>query len=137
MPKDLLSFEDFAGGGTGSTPASSSQRQRATPSPATLTYEEFTGSSPAEDSPFAGAFDTTLKGLKAVGGEAAALADLVLSVPGFLVNVGAQLGGTVQAAARGTPMSGTGNVRPDLPTPTDQVERRFLRPIGVGGGVEP
>lgn len=42
-----------------------------------------------------------LNGLKAAGGEAAALADFVLGVPGFMVGVGAQLGGTVQAFARG------------------------------------
>lgn len=103
---DVLSYEDFAGG-KGQSETSSSTAAKGPSLPANqekgISYEEFSGEK--TDSPYAGVFDKTMKGLKAVGGEAAALADFVLSVPGFIVQTGAQLGGTVQAAARGVPLT--------------------------------
>jgi hypothetical protein len=100
----LLTDEEFlgTGGGTGARPSSSLATG---PSPASgpsklLTDEEFLG--PAKSRMPEG-LDKALSNLKAVGGEAAALSDLVLSLPGFAMGVGAQLGGTVQAFARGEP----------------------------------
>lgn len=99
-----LSFEDFAGGST--PPDTSSSSLGKSFSPANQSFEEFSGgTSPSPSSPFALDFDKTLNGLKAMGGEAAAVIDLVASVPGFILGTGAALGGTVQAAARGVPFS--------------------------------
>jgi hypothetical protein len=68
--------------------------------PATMTLEEFSGG-PLEPPASQQVFDRTLLGLKRMGGEAAAISDLVLSMPGFIMGVGAQLGGTVMARAAG------------------------------------
>lgn len=96
----ILPASPWAGGGTGASGA-----------PAALSAEAFFGDAGGPASPSKSnlreqvgpAVDRTLLGLKRMGGEAAALADLVLSIPGFVLGTGAQLGGTVSAAARGIP----------------------------------
>ena len=47
------------------------------------------------------AISTTMGHLKNMGGTTAVLADMVLSLPGFALSVGAQYGGTLQAMGRG------------------------------------
>lgn len=80
---------------------------------AELSFEDFSGTkAPGTAKPKMGAkqalevgLNDTVRNWKQMGGEAAAVADLILSIPGFVLNVGAQLGGTVQAAARGVPLT--------------------------------
>src|SRR3990167_3425334 len=101
-----ISFEEAVGGGPAKV-SSSSLPSRAF-QPTAISFEEAMGIPPLK-SPVPGFKEPSplgfaLEGLKAMGGETAALADLVLALPGFLTGVGAQLGGTVQAAARGVPL---------------------------------
>jgi len=51
------------------------------------------------------ALQSGMEAAKNLGGSAAVLADMVLSLPGFVMGVGAQAGGTIAAAARGVPLS--------------------------------
>ncbi len=51
------------------------------------------------------ALQSGVEAAKNLGGSAAVLADMVLSLPGFVMGVGAQAGGTIAAAARGVPLS--------------------------------
>ena len=95
MPTEMT-LEAFAGG---ARPAGAGV-QGVEP-PATMSFEEFAGA--PEGSPTSQVFDRTLLGLKRMGGEAAAISDLVLSMPGLVMGVGAQLGGTVMARAAGVP----------------------------------
>ena len=105
----LLDLEEFAGAETGAASPPSPLSSR-TPTPAILSAEDFEDAGgafvPSGERPgmkAAQILEKGISGAKAVGGEAAALADLVLSLPGFALGVGAQLGGTVQAFARGEP----------------------------------
>jgi hypothetical protein len=69
--------------------------------PVGMSFEEFTGA-PGKTAPGASSrlVDQTLMRLKNMGGEAAALADLVLSLPGFILQTGASLGGTAIAGGQ-------------------------------------
>lgn len=112
-----LSFEEFSGGNTSSKQEQSFEQFSEGKPPDPLSPEalradnlrqtgrQFLFGSSSAAKPEESAFDTTLNSLKAAGGEAAAFVDLLLSAPGFMVNIGGQLGGTVQAAARGVPLS--------------------------------
>lgn len=62
------------------------------------------------------AFGVALDRLRNMGGEAAALADMVLSLPGFGLKVGAQLGGTAIAAGQHLVTGGTSGVPLSSPT---------------------
>ncbi len=80
-----VSFEDFMGG-KADKPADATS----------VSYEDFSGKK--EEGPHAAYVDKTLNALKAVGGEGAALADMVLGIPGFLINYGAKLGGAIYSS---------------------------------------
>src|SRR5262245_15236881 len=60
--------------------------------PQSMSLEDFAAGTP-EKGP--AVLDRALLSAKRMGGEAAAIADLVLSMPGFTLGVGAQLGGTL------------------------------------------
>ena len=128
MADELVDFESFAGGGTSSTDSSSlGSGKGKPPAKQLLTLDEFAGQ-PPEPSAHERVFSTTLKGLKATGGEAASLADFVLSMPGFLISTGAEIGGTIQAAARGVPL--TADPRQLNPVTAYTVGRESGRMVG-------
>ncbi len=95
-----LSLEEFAGTGASSGSSSSSTEGELVPA------DQFAQASPSGKSSTSGLdFSRTLGALKATGGEAASLVDFILSAPGFLLSTGAEIGGTIQAAARGVPLT--------------------------------
>lgn len=85
-----MSLAEFSGGAAPATEA-----------PTVMGLEEFSG--PATPS----RLQQGLASAKRMGGEAAAIADLVLGMPAFLIGTGAQLGATVHARAAGVPGEAT------------------------------
>ena len=70
----------------------------------TMSVEDFMKGTEAPRKQAEGALGTAVNMLKAAGGEAAALIDLVASLPGFALQVGGSIGGTIGAAAAGVPL---------------------------------